>query len=94
MISEINKYKKMEDNYPFLIANLMEYIDTIKKKECVRECSLIDIIMDYSFRNSIDVELVGDAIRSDVYFKSFVEKDCEIHGIIKTQKPIQVLEEW
>lgn len=81
-----------ENNYPYLIEKLMEYILKIKTDERNKDLSMIDIIMDFSFKNSLDVELIGDAIRSDSYLKSFIEKDCEVHGILKSS--IQEIEEW
>lgn len=84
--------EKFEKNYPFLIERIMEYIHEIKIKENIKDLSIIDIIMDFSLKYNLDIELVGDAIRSDVYFKSFVEKDCQLHGILKSN--IQNIEEW
>lgn len=74
----------LEKDYPFLVKEIMIFIDEMKK-DCTREdVSLIDIIMEFSFRHNLDVELVGDAISSDIYFKSFIEKDCEMHRIFIT----------
>ncbi len=76
-----------EYEYPFLVNEVMIYIDKMKKQENTSEdVSLVDIIMEFSFQNDLDVELVGDAIASDVYFKSFIEKDCELHRIFLTEK--------
>ena len=90
---------KFEENYPFLIATLLEHINSVKSNQLNKstscsndELSLIDIIMDFTLKYNLDVELVGDAIRSDFYFKSFIKKDCELHGIIKSE--IQEIEEW
>ena len=68
----------LEDSYPFIIGDLMVYIERIKKLD--KSSALLDIIMDYSIKNGFEPELVGDAIANDVYFKSFVEKDCRAHG--------------
>lgn len=65
------------DDYPYLINEIMNFIIKIKKKD--PDQSLIDIIYDYSFKNEIDIELIGDAISEDVYFKSFIEKDLQFH---------------
>lgn len=75
---------ELEDSYPFIISDLMAYIEKIKRND---RCSfLIDIIMDYSIKNGFDPEMIGDAIANDVYFKSFVEKDCRVNGIIGVNK--------
>jgi hypothetical protein len=77
-----------EDDYPFIIRDLMAFIEKTKSVE--RSTSLIDIIVGFSFKHGIDVEIVGDAIADDEYFKSFIQKDCEVHNIFKTSKS----EDW
>jgi hypothetical protein len=72
-----------EDQYPFLVNDVMEYIVHVKNNG--EDLNLVEIITDYSFKYNIDVETIGDAISSDVYFKSFIEKDCELHKIFKTE---------
>lgn len=83
---------ELEDSYPFIISDLMVYIETIKKRD--KGASLIDIIMDYSIKNGYEPELVGDAIANDIYLKSFVEKDCQVHGFFGTQQETEELEDW
>lgn len=63
--------------YPELISEIMKFILRVKKEDPSQ--SLIDIIHEYSFKNEIDIELIGDAISEDVYFKSFIEKDLQFH---------------
>lgn len=74
----------LEDSYPFIISDLMVYIERIKKLD--KSSALLDIIMDYSIKNGFEPELVGDAIANDVYLKSFVEKDCRAHGFFGFNK--------
>ena len=78
------------EEYPFLVNQVMQHIEEVKKTD--NKAALMDIIFDFAFKNGIDVELVGDAISNDVYFKSFIEKDCELHGIIKTEN--SSMDEW
>lgn len=85
---DYSKYENIDDIYPFLVNDLMQYIEKTKKNE--RTVSLMDIILDYSMKKDISVEMIGDAIASDEYFKSFIEKDCEMHRILLTEKR----EEW
>jgi hypothetical protein len=80
-----------EDEYPFLVNEVMKHISAIKKDDPT--IALLDIIYDYCFKNGIAVELVGDAIASDVYFKSFIEKDCQLHRILPGLEE-QSLDEW
>lgn len=81
-----------EDTYPFLIHKLMQYIQFVKNTE--KHLSLIDIIVDFSLKNDVDIEVVGEAISLDVYFKSFIEKDCELHKIFRRKKDLKTLDEW
>ena len=88
----IKKYKTLsqeyinhlcaEENYPELISLVMEY--TIKVKEKDKDVLLTDIIIDFSSRNNIDIEYIGDAISSDEYFKSFIEQDCKMNKQFKS----------
>lgn len=79
-----------EEQYPFLVHDIIAYIDEIKKTE--KHTSLVDVIIDFAFKKDIDIEAIGDAISDDVYFKSFIEKDCELHNIFRTDN-VQ-LDEW
>lgn len=82
--------KNFEDDYPFIVQEVMKYINEIKATD--NEISLVDIIMDFCFKNELEIELVGDAISSDVYFKSFIEKDCQMHRIFLTDS--NELDNW
>lgn len=82
--------KKLDDAYPFLINDVMKYIEYVKKSGS--KVALLDIIMDYSLKHDISVEMIGDAISSDEYFKSFIEKDCELHKMILTKN--DTMDEW
>lgn len=81
--------ENLDNFYPFLINDLMKYIEVVK--ESGAQIALLDIILDYSLKNDISVEMIGDAISSDQYFKSFVEKDCELYNFILTDNAV---EEW
>lgn len=89
MIADVTEISK---RYPYIIRDLMEYINVKKQSEIMDESSLLDIIMDFCFHQELDVEMVGDAIQSDIYFKSFVEKDCQMHRSITTKN--KDMEKW
>jgi len=72
-----------EKDYPKLVAEVLKFIEETKLHH--PELSLIDIIFDFSFQYDIAVECVGDAINDDIYFKSFIAKDCELHNNIKNE---------
>jgi hypothetical protein len=67
-----------QELYPVLLNKILKYI--IKVKEFDKETSMLDLILEYSMRNSLDIELVGDAISTDDYFKNILQKDLEINN--------------
>jgi len=78
-----------EKDYPFLVNDIIKYIEKIKRNN--KDISMIEIIMDYCFKYNVEVEVAGDAISSDNYFKSYIEKDCELHRFFKSKINF---EEW
>jgi hypothetical protein len=88
-MTELNE-KNLQEQYPYLINAVLSYIEEIKLKN--KSASLIEIIMDFSLKNSISLEMIGDAIASDVYFKSFIERDCKLHGILDSE--VKEFEDW
>ncbi len=66
--------------YPMLLNELLKYLT--EKKEQDKDISLLDLIMEYSMRNSVDLDLIGDAISTDIYLKNLIEKDLEYHNFI------------
>lgn len=72
--------QRLENSYPFLINDILKYIE--KFKESNPELALIEIIVQYSFEKKIDLRLIGDAIQDDEYIKSFIKKDSEFHGLL------------
>ena len=89
-LMEPNEFSITEDQNPLLIREIIGYIDKVKTVE--KETPIINIIMDYAFKNDIDVDTIGDIISTDVYFKSFIEKDCEYHRIFKSE--INEIDNW
>ena len=81
----MNNTENLEEKYPFIINELMEFIIEVKKRDN-EQSSLIDIIMEYCLKKDLDIEMFGDAIRDDIYFMSFIEKDIESR--------IKQVEEW
>lgn len=78
-----------EEEYPILINEIMKHITKVKTTD--PDTSILDIIYDYSFKYEIPVELVGDAVSTDVYFKSFVESD---HNMRLSEKSKNNIGEW
>lgn len=78
-----NKIAIVED-YPLLINILLKYIKEVKTKD--NSLSFMDIIMDYSLKNNVEIEYIGDAISTDEYFKALLQKDLEKTKYIKQDK--------
>lgn len=77
---------ELEEQYPDLINEIMQHIESVKRRDKNKDFnSLIEIISDFAAKKDIEIDLVADAINSDVYFKSFIKKDCEVHGILETE---------
>lgn len=92
-VSDANRFPS-EEEYPFLVRDLLEYIEKVKSEEVAspgQGSSIIEIIMDYAFKNNIDVESVGDAVASDDHFKSFIESDCLFRGVFGETS---LVEDW
>jgi len=70
------------DDYPLLINKVIKYIEKVKRKE--KNISMSDIIIDFSIKKNIDIDLLGDAISTDAYLKSYIEKDCEVFRIFRS----------
>lgn len=79
-------YEYSVKDYPMMVNSLMKYIELVKTKH--KDVSLLDIILDFSTKKGIPIEQMGDAISTDVYFKSFIEKDCELHKIYQTKTDV------
>lgn len=71
-------------NYPVLLNTLLKYIISIKESD--KETSIMDLILEYSSRNSLDIELIGDAISTDEYFKGILTRDLEMNNYNTVKK--------
>lgn len=76
----MNKDNKEQLFYPMLLNELLKYLT--EKKEQDKDISLLDLIMEYSMRKSLDLDLIGDAISTDIYLKNLIEKDLDYHNFI------------
>lgn len=84
-IAEIDKNAALEaKTYPVLLNTILKYI--ICKKEADKETSIMDLILEYGMRNSLDIELIGDAISTDEYFKNILTKDLELNNYSSVKK--------
>jgi hypothetical protein len=79
----------MEENYPFLVNDIIRHLEYVKTHD--KNISMVDAIIEFCNKNNIHIETAGDAISSDNYLKSFIEKDCEMRKIFKSNTNT---EEW
>lgn len=87
----------IEDIYPSIITEVMKYIEDNKRGSTAvgaERIAIIDLIMDFCHKYDYEVEMVGDAIRSDTYFKSFIEKDCEINNFLLQKDKTKKIGTW
>lgn len=74
----------LSENYPFLVNDLLKFIDKVKSETHRVSLGLLEIIEDYANMNDLDIRLVGEAISEDDEFTAYVRKDCEVRGILKS----------
>lgn len=67
-ICPLKKPYNLEDAYPFLIKDLLQYIEA--NVDC--RDSIIDVISEYAYVSGFGSELVGDAINDDPYLMKFI----------------------
>lgn len=82
----------IEESYPKILSDLLKFIDYLKSKDKDKILSIVDIIIEFSDKYDLDVDLVGEAIGTDEFFKAYVKKDCELRNIIPTDK--KQMQEW
>lgn len=90
MRNNIDNIIDIESSYPIIVKEVMKHIEEVKKTDS--ETSLFDIILDFCFKKDMQVELVGDAIQSDTYFRSFIEKECSSNGMLMKRE--NEMENW
>lgn len=73
-------------HYPEIVNAVMLYI--IDHKKIDETIGMIDLISDFCLKKNVPIELVGDAIASDLYFKQFIETD--VNSKLNKNK----LDEW
>ena len=85
---------EIERQYANILSDLLAYI--CKKKIQNREEPIVNIITDFCFKNNLEPELVGDAIREDYYMYDFVMKDCVANKIDRFSytNAVTELEDW
>lgn len=80
----------VEIEYANLRKKCFDYIVKIKQTN-INE-SIISIVETFCYKNGIEVELMGDAIADDVYFKELILMDQT--GEQKTESTNLELSDW
>jgi len=63
----------LTEHYSEIVNAVMLYI--IEHKKVDKSIGMIDLISDFCLKKNVPIEIVGDAIASDTYFKQFIETD-------------------
>ena len=77
-------------SYPDILNLLLKKIALVKETD--KDIAIVDIIMDFCVEESVELDMVSDAISDDQYFKELLELDCKNRGILKSEK--KKLDEW
>lgn len=82
-------FKDVDIRYANLIKGCLDYILNVKKED--NKAEIIDIIIDFCFKNNIDPSEMGDAISQDEYFKQLIK----INGDTTTKENSNLdLDDW
>lgn len=61
--------------YPEIVNDLLKYLVSVKPTD--KESSILDLILEYSIKTNIELELLGDAISTDDRVKNLIAKELE-----------------
>ena len=76
--------QNIEDQYPILLSELISFIDKLKNNDKEKVLSVVDMIIEFAHKYDFEIDLIGEAISSDEFFKEYIKKDCEARNIIPT----------
>lgn len=68
--------REVDIRYAKLIKDCLEYILKVKRDN--NDSEIVDIIVDFCFKNDINPEEMGDAISQDEYFKQLIKVNGDI----------------
>ena len=61
--------------YPEIVNDLLKYLVSVKPTD--KEYSILDLILEYSIKTNMELELLGDAISTDDRVKNLIAKELE-----------------
>lgn len=70
----------LEFFYPVVLNTLLTYTENIKisERDQLENTSLRDIIVNFAFFASIEIEIIGDMCANDAYFRKFIERENDL----------------
>lgn len=82
-------FREVDIRYANMIKDCLDYILSVKKENITE--GIIDIVLDFCFKNDIDPSEMGDAISQDEYFKQLIKVN---DTVISEEESNLDLDEW
>lgn len=89
----LNTIHNIEQYYPMIVNNILKNIISIRESGTNDKSSVLDIIHNFCLKTDLDIEIAGDAIRSDEMFTEFIKQDCTRNGTLGRVKKTDI-GEW
>lgn len=66
--------KEFEAHSLEVIQELLEFIEEVKTQQL--DMTILDIIIDFAFKNKLELDEIGDVISTDYYLQNYIESQC------------------
>lgn len=61
--------------YAKIVNDVLKFV--LKEKTKDKTLPIVDLITSYCFKKNLEIEMVGDAISQDFYFKQLIDRDLK-----------------
>ena len=61
--------------YAKIVNDVLKFV--LKEKTRDSSLPIVDLITSYCFKKNLEIEMVGDAISQDFYFKQLIDRDLK-----------------
>ena len=61
--------------YAKIVNDVLKFV--LKEKTKDSSLPIVDLITSYCFKKNLEIEMVGDAISQDFYFKQLIDRDLK-----------------
>ena len=61
--------------YAKIFNDVLKFV--LKEKTKDKTLPIVDLIASYCFKKNLEIEMVGDAISQDFYFKQLIDRDLK-----------------